>query len=50
MNMEATMLTALVTLVVTASNTTLLGLGSAAWGLLLGGVTLWVLRVRRAGA
>lgn len=40
---------ALVTLVVTASNITVLGLGSAAWGLLLGGLTLWALRVRRAG-
>lgn len=35
---------ALVTFVVTASNVTLLGLGAACWGLVLGGITYWVLR------
>lgn len=35
---------ALVTFVVTASNVGLLGLGSACWGLVLGGLTYWALR------
>ncbi len=35
---------ALVTFVVTASNVSLLGLGSACWGLVLGGLTYWALR------
>ncbi|PTT20017.1 benzoate transporter [Acidovorax sp. HMWF029] len=39
---------ALVTFVVTASNVSLLGLGSACWGLALGLLTWWVLRPRAA--
>jgi benzoate membrane transport protein len=35
---------ALVTFLVTASNVTLLGLGSACWGIVLGGLTYWALR------
>lgn len=35
---------ALVTFVVTASNVSLLGLGAACWGLVLGGLTYWALR------
>lgn len=38
---------ALVTLLVTASNVTLLGLGSACWGIVLGGLTYWALRPPR---
>jgi benzoate membrane transport protein len=37
---------ALVTFLVTASNVTLLGLGSACWGIVLGGLTYWALRPR----
>ncbi|CAN7543733.1 benzoate/H(+) symporter BenE family transporter [Acidovorax sp. LjRoot129] len=39
---------ALVTFVVTASNVSLLGLGSACWGLALGLLTWWVLKPRAA--
>ena len=39
---------ALITFLVTASGVTLLGIGSAFWGLLAGAVTLGVLRTRRA--
>ena len=39
---------ALVTFVVTASNVSLLGLGSACWGLALGLLTWWALRPRTA--
>lgn len=39
---------ALITFVVTASNVSLLGLGSACWGLALGLLTWWVLKPRAA--
>lgn len=39
---------ALITFVVTASNASLMGLGSACWGLVLGGVAYAALRVRKA--
>ncbi|WP_294765876.1 benzoate/H(+) symporter BenE family transporter [uncultured Rhodoferax sp.] len=41
---------ALVTFLVTASNTTLLGLGSACWGIVLGVLTYLALRPRKATA
>lgn len=40
---------ALITLVVTASQQTFLGLGSAFWGVLIGLVAYWVLRPRKVG-